>query len=50
MVIPMNIAICERGFFKQNLIKSHLCISLKLEIIDALMRISCANIPIENIN
>jgi hypothetical protein len=41
--------ICERGFSKQNLIKIHLRTSLKLETLDALMRISCANIPVENI-
>ncbi len=50
MVIPVSTAICERGFSKQNLIKSHLRTSLKLETLDALMRISCANIPVENIN
>jgi hypothetical protein len=33
------------GFSKQNLINSHLHTSLKLE-----MRISCANIIVENIN
>jgi hypothetical protein len=39
-----------RGFFsKQNLIKSHLR-TRNLETLDALMRISCANIPVENIN
>src|ERR1700737_1642098 len=40
----------KRDFFRQNLIKSHLLASLKLETLDALMRISCANIPVENIN
>jgi hypothetical protein len=50
MVIRVSIAICERGFSKQNLIKSHLRTSLKLETLDALMRISCANILVENIN
>ncbi len=50
MVIRVSTAICERGFSKQNLIKSHLRTSLKLETLDALMRISCANIPVENIN
>jgi hypothetical protein len=42
-------AICERGFPKQNLIKRHLR-TRNLETLDALMRISCANIPVENIN
>jgi hypothetical protein len=50
MVIPVSTAICERGFSKQNLIKSHLRTSLKLEILDALMCVSCANIPVDNIN
>ena len=49
-MIPTNIAICERGFSKQNLIKNYLHSSLKLVTLNALMRISCANIPIENIN
>jgi hypothetical protein len=50
MVIPVSIAICEKSFSKQNLIESHLRTSLKLETLDALMRISCANISVENIN
>jgi hypothetical protein len=50
MVIPVSNAICERGFSKQNLIKSHLRTSLKIETLHALMCISCANIPVENIN
>ena len=50
MVIPVSNAICERGFSKQNLIKSHLRTSLKLGTLDAFMRISCANIPVENID
>ena len=50
LVIPVSIAICERGFSKQNLIKNYLRSSLKLVTLDALMRILCVNIPIENIN
>ena len=50
LVIPASIAICGRGFSKQNLIKNCLRSSLKLVTLDALMRISCANILIENIN
>jgi hypothetical protein len=50
MVIPVSTTICERGFSRQNLIKNHLRTSLKLETLDALMRISCANILVENIN
>jgi hypothetical protein len=49
MMILVSTAICERGFSKQNVIKSLLRTSLKLETLDALMRISCANIPLENI-
>jgi hypothetical protein len=47
MVIPVSTTICERGFSNQNLIKSHLHTSLKLETLDALMRSLCANIPVE---
>ena len=43
MVLPLSTAICERGFSKQNLIKSY----QKLETLDALMRSLCANIPVE---
>jgi hypothetical protein len=50
MVIPMSTTICERGFSKLNLIKSHLRTSLKLGSLDALMHISCTNISVENIN
>ena len=50
LVLPASIAICERGFSKQYLIKNYLRSSLKLVTLDALMRISCANIAIENIN
>jgi hypothetical protein len=50
MVILRSTKIRERVFSKQNLIKSHLRTSLKLKTLDALMRISCANIPAENIN
>ena len=50
MVIPVSTAICERGFSKQNLIKSHMRTRLKLVTLDALMRILCANILVENIN
>ena len=50
LVIPVSIAICERGFSKQNLIKNYLCSNLELVTLDALICISCANIPIENIN
>jgi len=50
MVLPLSTAICERGFSKQNLIKSYQRTSMKLETLDALIHISCANIPLENIN
>ena len=49
-MIPANIAICKKGFSKQNLIKSYLHSSLKLVTLDALMHISYSNIAIENIN
>ena len=40
ILIPSSIAICERGFSKQNAIKSHLCTRLNLKTLDALMRVS----------
>jgi hypothetical protein len=49
IMIPST-AICEKDLSKQNLIKSHLHTSLKLETLDALTRNSCANILVENIN
>ena len=37
LVIPSIIAICERGFQKQNAIKSHLQASLKLDTLETLI-------------
>ena len=37
ILIPSSIAICERGIFKQNAIKSHVCNKLNLKTLDALM-------------
>jgi hypothetical protein len=40
ILIPSSIVICERGFFKQNAIVSHLCNRLNLKTLDALMWVS----------
>ena len=40
ILIPSSIVVCERRFFKQNVIKSHLCNRLNLKTLDALIRIS----------
>ena len=50
LVIPSNIGICERGFSKQSAIKSHFRVSLKLDSLDALMRVSLCRIELENMN
>jgi hypothetical protein len=50
LVIPSSIAICERGFSKQNAIKSHLRTSLKLDTLDALMRVSLCGIELKNVD
>ena len=48
--MALGIQIHKRRFSQQNLIKCYLHSSLKLVTLDALMCISCANIPIVNIN
>ena len=40
LVNSSSIVVCERGFTKQNAIKSHLQASLKLDSLDVLMRVS----------
>ena len=37
---------CERGFFKQHTITSHLCIRLNLKTLDALMRVSLCGLEV----
>ena len=48
--IPSSIEICERGFSKQNAIKSHvlnhLLATLKLDTLDALMRVSLCGLKL----
>ena len=39
-LIPSSIAICERGFSKQNTIEGHLCNRLNLKNLDATMWVS----------
>ena len=45
LIIPSSIAICERGFSKQNAIKSHLRASLKFEcfVVSIIMQIDTGN-------
>jgi hypothetical protein len=47
-VTPINIVICEKGFCKQNAFKNHLQTSLKLNTMDALMKVSLCNIKMDN--
>ena len=46
ILIPSSIAICKRGFFKQNAIKSHLRNRLNLETLDALMWVSLCGLEV----
>ena len=39
-VLPVSSVECERGFSKQNLIKTRLRCSLSIELLDKLMRVS----------
>jgi hypothetical protein len=50
LVFPSNTTMCERGFSKQTLIKSHLRASLTFGTFDELMWISMANKPIDVID
>ena len=43
-------AICECGFSKQNWVKSDRKSRLKLETLDALMRVSLCGLPMENMD
>ena len=43
-------AICERGFSKRNRVKSDRKSQLKLETLEALMRVSLCGLPMENMN
>ena len=45
--IPSSIAICERGFSKQNAIKSHLGNKLNLKTLDALMQVSLCGLEVD---
>jgi type IV secretory pathway TrbL component len=50
LVIPMIIAIYEKGFLEQNAIKSQLRASLKLESLNAMMQMSLCVIELENMD
>ena len=41
---------CEHGFSKQNWVKSDRRSRLKLETLDALMRVSLCGLPMENMD
>ena len=47
ILIPSNIAICERGFSKKNAIKSHLRNKLNFKTLDALMRVSLCGLELD---
>jgi hypothetical protein len=50
ILIPSKIAICERGFSKQNASKSHLRNGLNLKTLDALMQVSLCGLEVDAIN
>ena len=47
LVIPTSIVVCERGFLKQNWIKSERRTRLNLDTLDALMRVSLNGFRVE---
>ena len=48
LVNPLDVAICERRFSKQN--ASHLRDSLKLDTLNGLMRVSLCKIEVGNLD
>ncbi|MCO5609780.1 hypothetical protein L7F22_064012 [Adiantum nelumboides] len=50
LVVPMSTATCERGFWKQNEVKSKLRSLLHLDTLDAHMMISMTRIPYEKVD
>ena len=50
LVIPASTAICERGFSKQNVVKSTLRSRLRLNTLDALMCVSLCGLGANEIN
>ena len=46
ILIPSRIAICKRGFSKQNAIKSHLCNRLNLKTLNTLLRVSLCGLEV----
>ena len=47
ILIPSSTTICERGFFKPNVINSHLRNRLTLETLDALMQVSLCGLEVD---
>jgi hypothetical protein len=50
LVIPTSTAVCERGFSKQNWVKSERRTRLNLETLDALMRASLNGLEVDAMN
>jgi hypothetical protein len=50
LAIPTSLVIYEMDFSKQNAIKNHLWASLKLDTLDALMKVSLYNIRMDNMD
>ena len=50
LVIPTGIVVCERGFLKQNWVKSEKRTRLNLDTLDASMRVSLNGFGVEFMN
>jgi hypothetical protein len=48
--IPTSLVIYEMNFLKQNAIKNHLWASLKLDTLDALMKVTLYNIKMDTMD
>ena len=50
LVIPSSIAVCERGCFEQNAIKSYFASFIEVGHLDASMRVSLCGTKLENMD
>jgi hypothetical protein len=50
LILPANIAICERGFSTQNHIKSFGRCAMNISTLESLIRIALAKIPMESLD
>jgi hypothetical protein len=50
LAIPTSLVIYETNFSKQNATKNHLWASLKLDTLNALMKVSLYNIKMDNMD